>query len=261
MEALFTPENVVALIALAAMEIVLGIDNIVFISIVTSRLPREQQKLGRRLGLFLALITRLILLFTLSYIVNNLTTDLFEWTQLGIPENWLRGEHTEHWDQIKGLSWKDIILLAGGLFLIGKSVHEIHQKFDEGDHESSNKKSVSFFGVLIQIALLDVIFSLDSVITAVGMAKDIYVMAAAIIAAMIVMLLFAEIVNRFVEQNPTIKMLAMSFLILIGVILVAEGIGQEIDKRYIYFAMAFALVVEALNLRLRHKERQRETDK
>ena len=252
-------EHIIALIALAAMEIVLGIDNIVFISIVTSRLPKEQQKLGRRLGLMLALVTRLLLLFTLSYVVKNLTEDIFEWSQLGIPDDWLGGKEDEHWEHVKGLSWKDIILLGGGLFLIGKSVHEIHQKFEGEDHHASGKKKVSFTSVLIQIALLDVIFSLDSVITAVGMAKSITVMATAIIIAMVVMLLFAEVVNRFVEQNPTIKMLAMSFLILIGVILVAEGIGQEIDKRYIYFAMAFALIVESLNLRLRHKEKQRET--
>lgn len=247
-------EHAIALVALAAMEIVLGIDNIVFISIVTSRLPQSQQPLARRLGLLLALVTRLFLLFTLSYIVNELVNPIFHLTSLGMPESWL---DTEHFDEVNGVSWKDIILLVGGLFLIGKSVHEIHQKFEGEDHESTGKKRATFSSVLIQIALLDVIFSLDSVITAVGMAKDIRVMVAAIVIAMVVMLVFAEMVNRFVEQNPTIKMLAMSFLILIGVILVAEAIGQEIDKRYIYFAMAFALIVEALNIRLRHKEIKR----
>jgi predicted tellurium resistance membrane protein TerC len=247
-------EHVIALVALAAMEIVLGIDNIVFISIVSSRLPPSQQPLARRLGLLLALVTRLLLLFTLSYIVTQLVEPIFNLTGLGVPKSWI---DSEHFEEVNGISWKDIILLVGGMFLIGKSVHEIHQKFDSEGHASIAKKAPTFSSVLIQIALLDVIFSLDSVITAVGMVDEILVMVVAIVIAMGVMLLFAEMVNRFVEQNPTIKMLAMSFLILIGVILVAEAIGQEIDKRYIYFAMAFALAVEALNIRLRHKEIKR----
>ncbi len=257
----------IALVALTAMEIVLGIDNIVFISIVSSRLPRQQQPLARRLGLLLALISRLLLLFVLSYIVHNLTYPVFNLTSLGIPEGWITslgvpnelleygGEGVAHlreafFNEANGVSWKDIILFAGGLFLVGKSVHEIHDDFNRPELNIKSK-SESFAGVLIQITLLDVVFSLDSVITAVGMVNDLWVMAAAIVLAMVVMLVFAEPVSHFVEKHPTLKMLALSFLILIGVMLVAEGVGAHVDKGYIYFAMFFALVVEFMNIRLR----------
>lgn len=257
----------IALLALTAMEIVLGIDNIVFISIVSSKLPKAQQPLARRLGLALALITRLMLLFVLSYIVQNLTDPIFNLTSLGIPESWIismgvpnelleyGGEGVahlaaEHYIESNGVSWKDIILFSGGLFLVAKSVHEIHDEFGNSRHKVDSKPK-SFTAVLVQIALLDIVFSLDSVITAVGMVDDLWVMATAIIVAVAVMLIFAGPVSQFVEKHPTLKMLALSFLILIGVMLIAEGVGAHVDKGYIYFAMFFALIVEFMNLKLR----------
>ncbi len=249
-------EYLIALIALTAMEIVLGIDNIVFIAVVTGRLPEDQRPGARRLGLVLALVTRILLLLTLSAIMK-LTTPLFEITSLGLPEEWLSEEMIE-------VSWKDLILFFGGLFLIWKSVHEIHKKLEGGEGEHHVPVKVSYGGVLVQIALLDVIFSLDSVITAVGMVKGdptgLAVMITAIVLAIVVMLIFAGRVSDFVERHPTVKMLALSFLILIGVMLVAEGIGTHIDKGYIYFAMAFSLIVEMLNLRMKSaKKRKLET--
>jgi predicted tellurium resistance membrane protein TerC len=241
----------VALIALTAMEIVLGIDNIVFIAIVSSRLPVEQRAAARRLGLALALIMRIALLLTLKWIMG-LETPIFHLSDLGWREGWLRMEEHQ-WEQFNGVSWRDVILLTGGLFLIAKSVFEIHKKLEgSGEHGEAADK-VSFAGVLIQIGILDIIFSLDSVITAVGMADQLWVMIVAVMLAVGVMLVFAGTVSAFVERHPTLKMLALSFLILIGVMLVAEGIGTHIDKGYIYFAMFFALVVEFLNLKLRHK--------
>lgn len=243
-----TGEAIVALIALAAMEIVLGIDNLVFISILTSRLPAESQKFARRLGLGLALITRIALLFTLSWILA-LDKPFFHLSDLGFMREWL--EENEHTNAI---SVKDLFLLAGGLFLIGKSVLEIHHKVAGEDEEDDGGKKVypSFASVITQIILLDIVFSLDSIITAVGMVRGhIWVMVVAIILAVIVMMIFAEPVSRFIQKNPTLKMLALSFLILIGVMLVAEGVGQEINKGYIYFAIAFSLGVEFLNIRVR----------
>lgn len=239
-------EYVIALVALSAMEIVLGIDNVVFIAILTGRLPVEQQPLARRVGLGLALVMRILLLFSLTYIMK-LTTPILHLSQV-VPREWL----SEHVDAV---SVKDLILLTGGLFLIWKSVHEIHNKV-QGEHDGLNAPAqISFRGVLLQIAIMDVIFSLDSVITAVGMvkgdAKGLTVMVVAVILAVVVMLIFSEAVSRFVMRNPTLKMLALSFLILIGVMLVAEGIGTHFNKGYIYFAMAFSLVVELLNMRVR----------
>jgi len=239
---------IAALLALAALEIVLGIDNIVFIAIVTSRLPPHQQPLARRLGLFAALGTRILLLLLLKSILQ-LVTPMFHLTDLGIPAAWFEGATNA--EEINGISGKDLILLAGGLFLIGKSVHEIHVKLEEGASGHTPARGVTFAGALIQIALLDVIFSLDSVITAVGMADQLWVMIVAIILAVGVMLMFAGPVSSFVTRHPTLKILALSFLILIGVMLVAEGIGSHLDKRFIYFAMAFALGVEFVNLRVR----------
>lgn len=255
MEALFTAENLIAFAALTAMEIVLGIDNIVFLSIISGKLPKSQQALARRVGLGLALLLRLVLLFTISYLVK-LVTPVFSWTELGVPYDWIAaiasGRQLEGIDQINNISWRDIILLGGGFFLIAKSVLEIHDKMEGSEHTRSVKVS-SFAAVITQIAIIDLIFSLDSVITAVGMAKSIIVMVAAVIIAMLVMLIFAESVAAFVDRHPTIKMLALSFLILIGVLLVAEGIGTHIERGYIYFAMAFALTVELLNLKVRAK--------
>ncbi len=245
----------IAFIALTAMEIVLGIDNIVFITILVGKLPEQQRALARNIGLGLALVMRIALLFTLSWILS-LKEPLFSLSQFGVAGAWL-AEHAE----VNEVSLRDLILLAGGLFLIGKSVFEIHEKI-EGHSEKGKgaAKHASFSGVLIQITLLDIIFSLDSVITAVGMVKSgegheggIPVMVAAIVVAVIVMLIFAGAVGRFVERHPTVKMLALSFLILIGVMLTAEGIGTHIDKGYIYFAMAFAVGVEMLNIRIRGK--------
>lgn len=238
-------EYVVALIALSAMEIVLGIDNIVFIAILTGRLPPERQPAARRLGLTLALVMRILLLLSLTTILR-LTQPVMHLSSL-IPAEWLSGE-------VDAISIKDLILFSGGLFLIWKSVHEIHNKF-QGEHAGGGQGGqLSFGGVLVQIAIMDIIFSLDSVITAVGMVEGsstgLAVMVASVILAVVVMLIFSEPVSRFVTRNPTLKMLALSFLILIGVMLVAEGVGTHINKGYIYFAMAFSLVVELLNLRL-----------
>jgi len=238
-------EALIALVALTAMEIVLGIDNIVFISILTDRLPLHRRAAGRRLGLVAALGTRLLLLASLSWILG-LTEPLFALSDLGFPEDWLV-------EEVDAVSMRDLIMLAGGLFLIGKSVHEIHAKIEGQAEQQASAAEVSFSGVVLQIAVLDIVFSFDSVITAVGMAQDLWVMMLAVVLAVGVMLVFAGTVAGFVSRHPTIKMLALSFLILIGVMLVAEGIGTHINKGYIYFAMAFALGVEMLNLRAKKK--------
>lgn len=243
-------------ITLTAMEIVLGIDNIVFIAILVGRLPVDQQARARSLGLLGALVTRILLLLSISWVMD-LTNPVFQLTDLGIPQAWVAPDpghvpdKSGHGD-INGVSWKDLILLTGGAFLIWHSVKEIHHKV-EGPHEAgpATGGQLSFHAVLIQIALFDIIFSLDSVITAVGMVKQIGVMVFAVIAAMGVMLAFSGHISRFVDRHPTIKILALSFLILIGVLLVAEGLGTGMNKGYIYFAMAFSLVVELINMRLR----------
>jgi len=240
-------EALIALVALTVMEIVLGIDNIVFIAILTDRLPTEQQALGRRLGLMAALVTRILLLVTLSWIME-LTSAAFTLSALGIPEQWLTTEIDE-------VSFRDLILLGGGLFLIGKSVHEIHRKAEDLEDQHNVEKSVTFGRVLFEIAILDIVFSLDSVITAVGMAEELWVMITAVMVAVGVMMVFAETVSGFISRHPTLKMLALSFLLLIGVMLMAEGIGTHIEKGYIYFAMAFALLVEFLNIRATSKTR------
>lgn len=256
-------EIAVALVALTAMEIVLGIDNVVFIAILAGRLPKDQQAKARTVGLSVALVMRILLLLGLKVILG-LTNPIFHLSDL-LPESWFdpavlpeNGPHSEGshhtWVAINAVSWRDIILLVGGLFLIGKSVVEIHHKIE--GHESDRKVAVAgFWGVIVQIAILDIVFSLDSVITAIGMVKPemLWVMIVAIIVAVGVMLVFSGAVSRFIEKHPTLKMLALSFLILIGVLLVAEGIGTHINKGYVYFAMAFSLIVEMLNLRLRGK--------
>lgn len=220
----------IAFLTLTILEIVLGIDNIVFISILSGKLPPEQQARARTIGLALAMITRVLLLLTLSWIVK-LTTPLF--TLLHHP-----------------VSGRDLILICGGLFLIGKSTHEIHHKL-EGESRTEVGTHPSFTSVIVQILILDVVFSLDSVITAVGMVKDnVTVMIAAVVTAVLVMLVSAGSIGRFVDRHPTVKMLALSFLLLIGVTLMAEGFGQHISKGYIYFAMGFSVFVEMLNLRM-----------
>ncbi len=228
-----TAEGWISLLSLSAMEIVLGIDNIIFISILSGKLPAAEQPRARTVGLILALFMRLGLLFTISWMMR-LTAPLF--TALG-----------------QEISGRDLILLGGGLFLVAKATYEIHDKLEVEHHETAEIKTrgASFASILIQILLLDIVFSLDSVITAVGMAPAISIMMLAMVIAVGVMLIFAGPIGSFVERHPTMKVLALSFLLLIGVVLVADGLGQHISKGYIYFAMAFALLVEMINLRLR----------
>jgi predicted tellurium resistance membrane protein TerC len=231
---LFTVSNVVALLTLTSLEIVLGIDNIVFIAIIAARLKPEQRSSARLIGLGLAVITRLLLLFTLSFIAS-LTDPV-----LSVP-------FVDH-----ALSGRDIILLVGGLFLIYKATKEIREKtvHEESELRLDDKARVpTMRSVITQIILIDIVFSLDSVITAVGMTNNLPVMSTAVVLAVIVMLVFSGFIVRFIEANPTIKMLALSFLLMIGLVLVADGLGQHIEKGYIYFAMAFSLGVEMLNLR------------
>lgn len=227
-----SPEAWIALLTLTVLEIVLGIDNIVFISILASKLPSPQQPRARTIGLALAMVTRILLLLSLTWIMR-LTSPLF--AVLGHE-----------------FSGRDLILLAGGLFLIWKSTHEIHERL-EGESQSGRtaRSAVTLAGVLAQIALLDLVFSLDSVITAVGMANQVAVMIAAIVCAVGFMMFAAGLISAFVDRHPTVKMLALSFLLLIGVTLMAEGFGQHIPKGYVYFAMAFSVFVEMLNLRAR----------
>jgi len=235
---LLTAENALALVTLTAMEIVLGIDNIVFISILTGKLPVEQRPRARRLGLGGAMLTRILLLLSLTWVMG-LTAELF-----GVMGH--------------GVSGRDLVLLVGGLFLLGKATFEIHERIEGHAQPGGAGRPVhpKFSTVILQIMVLDIVFSLDSVITAVGMARSLVVMVAAVVLAVLVMLVFAGKVSDFVEQNPTIKMLALSFLLLIGVMLVADGCGQHIPKGYVYFAMAFSLMVEMLNLRM-HKAAQK----
>lgn len=236
MDWLTDPQVWISLFTLTALEIVLGIDNVIFISILAGKLPVAQQDKARKLGLSLALITRVILLCSISWVMS-LTKVLFTLPGLEVP-----------------ITGKSLILLVGGLFLIGKSVMEIHEKLEGADgHATSGGKIASFRGAIVQILLLDIVFSLDSVITAVGMANQLWVMVTAVIIALGVMLAFAGTISHFVNRHPTLKMLALSFLILIGVMLVGEAFGQHIPKGYIYFSMAFAFGVEMLNLRLRTK--------
>jgi len=239
MEILSDPEIWISLITLTVLEIVLGIDNIIFISILSGKLPLNQQRKARQLGLGLAMITRVLLLLSLSYIMK-LTTPLFN-----IGE-WI-GIHKEQFE----ISGRDLILLIGGLFLIYKSTSEIHEKLEGEDHEQDNKKVYSFAGVIAQILVLDIVFSLDSVITAVGMANEVLVMIAAVVIAVLVMMVAASGISSFVNNHPTVKMLALSFLLLIGVSLLAESFEQDIPKGYIYFAMAFSVLVEMLNLKMK----------
>jgi predicted tellurium resistance membrane protein TerC len=277
------PDWLFALISLSAMEIILGIDNIIFLTILVGRLPANRQRIGRQLGLGAALGTRLLLLFFLAWLAG-LTSPLFHWTDIGVPVAWLKPELKQVADQrdknlmrkdIHGsevamtpemaeaifkekneVSLRDLVLIFGGLFLIVKSTMEIHHKLDEArrPHDAPPSPASSFTMVIIQIAIIDIIFSLDSVITAVGMANQVWVMVVAMLIAMGVMLAAAAPIGAFVSRNPTMKMLALSFLILIGVMLLADGFGQHIDRGYVYFAMGFSVLVELLNLRLRKTE-------
>jgi predicted tellurium resistance membrane protein TerC len=225
------PQIWIALVTLTVLEIVLGIDNIVFISILAGKLPPHQQAKARRVGLLLALVMRVALLLSLSWIIR-LTAPLFK----------VVGQE---------ISGRDLILILGGLFLLAKSTHEIHQKLEGDEGAASARVHARFASVIIQIMLLDIVFSLDSVITAIGMVNQIGVMIAAVVLAIGFMLVFAGPISAFVDRHPTVKMLALSFLLLIGVSLIAEGLDQHIPKGYIYFAMAFSVFVELLNLRVR----------
>jgi len=229
---LLTMENAIAFLTLAALEIVLGIDNIVFIAIISNALPVAVQSKARKYGLLLAMGTRIVLLLAITWVMG-LTTPI-----LSVLGHVVTG--------------RDIVLLAGGLFLIAKATFEIHEKIEPPREEHVRARKVRSFGAAVaQIGILDIVFSLDSVITAVGMSGEIIVMVAAVMAAVGVMMLFADAVSHFVAHHPTVQMLALSFLILIGVFLVAEGLGKHIDRGYIYFAMAFSLLVELLNMRAR----------
>jgi predicted tellurium resistance membrane protein TerC len=233
MEWMTGAEGWIALLTLTVLEIVLGIDNIVFISILAGKLPVADRDRARKTGLFLAMFIRIALLFSITWVMR-LTAPLL----------------TVFAQEISG---RDLILIGGGLFLLGKSTHEIHEKLEGEEGEGSTRTAASFAGVIVQILMLDVVFSLDSVITAVGMAEDLVVMILAVVIAVGVMLVSSATISEFVERHPTVKMLALSFLLLIGVSLIGEGLDQHIPKGYIYFAMAFSVFVEMINLRVRAK--------
>jgi len=227
------PETWVALVTLTSLEVVLGIDNIIFISILAGKLPAEQQARARTTGLAVAMLSRIALLFSLTWVMRL----------------------TAPWFSVVGreISGRDLILIVGGLFLLAKSTHEIHEKVEgHGEDGGPKRAAATFASVIVQIMLLDVVFSLDSVITAIGMADQIAIMVAAVVIAVAFMMVFARAVGDFVHRHPTVKMLALSFLLMIGLSLIAEGFDQHIPKGYIYFAMAFSVFVEMLNLRVRH---------
>lgn len=242
MEWISNPEIWISLVTLTVLEVILGIDNIIFISILAGKLPESQQARARQTGLSLALITRVLLLCGLAWMVR-LTQPLFHIPTLGIL-------HEPH-----AVSGRDLILIAGGLFLLWKSTHEIHDKLEGEDGEVTSRVRPAFVSVVVQILLLDIVFSLDSVITAVGMARQLGVMIAAVVLALVFMLFFAGRISAFIHRHPTLKMLALGFLLLIGCALVAEGFHREIPKGYIYFAMAFSVMVEGLNIRMRAKQK------
>jgi len=231
MEWMTDPQIWIALATLTFLEIVLGVDNIIFISILSGKLPTGQQRRARRLGLLGAMLTRVLLLFSLAWIVR-LTSPLF--SALG-----------------HDVTGRDLILIGGGLFLLAKSTFEIHERLEGEEAQGTGRAAASFVGVLVQIMLLDIVFSLDSVITAVGMVDQVWVMVSAVVISVAIMMLAAEPISAFVHKHPTVKMLALSFLLLIGMSLLLEGFGQHIPKGYIYFAMGFSVFVEMINLRLR----------
>lgn len=229
------PEAWISLLTLTFMEIILGIDNVIFISIVAGKLPKQDQKRARFIGLLLALVVRVILLMFIKWIIG-LTEPLFTFLD-------------------QDISWRDIILIAGGLFLIYKSTVEIHHKLTKDDHLDQNKAVKGFWSVVFQILILDVVFSFDSIITAVGLAREVIIMIIAVIIAVLVMFAFANPISRFIDKYPTLKILALSFLVMIGMTLILEGMGTEVHKGYIYFAIAFSCGVEVLNIKLGRKEK------
>jgi predicted tellurium resistance membrane protein TerC len=236
MEWISDPGAWAALVTLTGLEIVLGVDNIIFIAILAGRLPADQQNRARRLGILVALVARLALLFSITWIMR-LTVTLF--TAFG-----------------RAVTGRDLILLLGGLFLIGKAVHELHNRLEGEDEDVARRVAPTLLSVLLQILAIDIVFSLDSVITAIGMADELWIMVAATVLAVLFMLFAARPLAAYVERHPTLKVLALSFLVVIGINLVAEGMGQHIPKGYTYFAMAFSIVVEMLNIRLRRKASQ-----
>ncbi|HEY4371124.1 MAG TPA: TerC family protein [Burkholderiales bacterium] len=233
MELLTSPQAWIAFATLTGLELVLGIDNIIFISLLVDKLPPERQNLARRLGLFMAMFMRIGLLLVLAEIAG-LTGALF--TLLDQP-----------------FSGRDLILIGGGLFLVWKSTGEIHQSLEGEEHHAQTKVGASFGGTILQIMVVDLVFSLDSIITAVGMVDQVAVMIAAVVASVALMMLFAAAIGRFVATHPTIKMLALSFLVVVGVVLIADGFGHHVPKGYVYFAMAFSTAVEMLNIRMRKR--------
>jgi predicted tellurium resistance membrane protein TerC len=233
MDWITSPESWIALLTLTALEIVLGIDNIIFISIIAGKLPEDQQKTGRQVGLIMAMVTRILLLFSIAWL-TRLTTPLFSVFSYDI-------------------SGRDLILIIGGLFLIGKSTFEIHERLEGEEGHATQKVAASLAGVIFQIMLLDIVFSLDSVITAVGMVNEVAIMITAVVVAVVIMLFASGPISIFVNDRPTLKILALSFLLLIGFSLVSDGLGLHIPKGYIYFAMGFSVFVEIINLQVRAK--------
>ena len=231
MDAFLTSEGLLALVTLTFLEIILGVDNVIFISILSGKLPQQQQARARRVGLLAAMLMRILLLLSIAWIIR-LTAPLF--TVFG-----------------RGVSGRDLILIGGGLFLIGKATLEIHERLEGEEGDGAVRVAPSFAAVIVQIMLLDIVFSLDSVITAVGMADDVTVMAAAVVLAVGIMMFSAEPISAFVNRHPTVKVLALSFLLLIGVSLIGDGLGMHVPKGYIYFAMGFSVFVEMINLRVR----------
>jgi predicted tellurium resistance membrane protein TerC len=238
------PGALTALLTLTVLEIILGVDNIIFISIVTNKLPQAQQPRARFIGLMLAMIFRIMLLFAITWLIG-LTKPIFE---IGF----IREE-----GQPIGISWKDIILIAGGIFLVFKSTLEIHHKLEKPKPESQKvAASSAFANVILQIVAVDAVFSFDSILTAIGLVENVWIMIIAVVISMIIMMIFSGAISRFINNHPTLQVLALAFLIMIGVMLVAEGFHQEINKTYIYTAIAFSLIVELVNMRLRKNREQ-----
>lgn len=237
MEAIFTTEGLIALATLTLLEIVLGVDNIIFISIITEKLPQEKRALARNLGLAMALVFRVALLFFITHIIG-MTATLFTLWEFDF-------------------SGRDLILIGGGLFLLAKSTSEIHGKIEGEQHSTSKVKYVSMGKILLQIVLLDVVFSFDSILTAVGLSDQISIMITAVIISMVVMMVFAGRISSFINRHPTLQILALSFLILIGVMLILDGLGHHVPKGYIYFSVAFSLVVELINMKVRSRKKEK----
>ena len=235
MELLANPQAWIAFLMLTSLELVLGIDNVIFISILVDKLPRERRELARRLGLFLAMFMRIGLLLVLSWIIA-LTAPLFTLPVVG-----------------QEVSGRDLVLIAGGLFLVWKSTREIHEALEGDEGRAGRAVRATFGAVLLQIIIIDIVFSLDSIITAVGMVSEVPVMIAAIVASVALMMAFSGVIGRFVSEHPTIKMLALSFLVVVGVVLIADGLDHPVPKGYVYFAMGFSVLVEILNLRARKR--------